>query len=167
MFETSARIAATALSSLTLAAGAAHADRVAGSVDGEAREWHVLDGPDGKTANWSVLPGGAQAVTIQAHRQDRFETQGSVSLTLHLFDGAVMAAEAIYFPENGMLPHYSVQDAAGGLEIEALDLEAAPPRVAGRFEADLAYQESMFSEPDEARALSLVLEFDVAPSPEP
>lgn len=164
MIETSARITAAALSCLALAAGAAHADRVAGSLDGEPREWHVLSGPDGKTVYVSELPGGAQSVTVQAHRQERFETEGSISLSLHFFNGQVMSADAIYFPESGMLPHYAVQDALDGLELDTLDLSATPPRVAGRFEHDLVFQESMSTEPDEGRTVSLVVEFDVEPS---
>jgi hypothetical protein len=164
MIETFARTTAAALSCLALAGGAAHADRVAGSLDGEPREWHVLSGPDGKTAYVSELPGGVQSVTVQAHRQDRFETEGSISLSLHLFNGQVMSAEAIYFPESGMLPHYAAQDALDGLDIETLDLTAAPPRVAGRFEYDLVYQESMSTDPDTGRTVTLVVEFDVEPS---
>ncbi|MCC5981778.1 MAG: hypothetical protein JJU26_08685 [Oceanicaulis sp.] len=152
--------------SMTLFSGAVYADTVRGSIDGEAREWHVLTGDDGKTVNFSELSAGIYQVTVQAHRQDRYEVEGSVSLTFTVMDGTVLDAEAMYFPQAGMFPHYTREEAGGGLEIERMELTGATGRLVGRFEGELVHRASMFSELDESNVTILVLEFEVSPTRE-
>ncbi|MCH8488762.1 MAG: hypothetical protein LAT81_02380 [Oceanicaulis sp.] len=165
-FHTLTAAAAASFVGLALFTGAVQADSVRGSLDGEAREWHVLTGEDGKTANFSELSAGIYQVTVQAHRRDRYEVEGSVSLTFTVMDGAVLDAEAMYFPQAGMVPHYSREEAGDALVIERMDFAGATGRLVGRFEGELAYRASMFSELDESNVTALVVEFDVAPTRE-
>lgn len=158
--------AVTALAGLTLIPSAVLADSVRGGVDGEPREWHVLAGEDGKTVNFSELSPRLYQVTVQAHREDRYEVQGSVSLTFTLMDGDVLDAEAMYFPVAGMFPHFSQEEAGGGLVIEHADFTGATGELVGRFEGELAYRASMFADPDEGNVIALVMEFDITPSRE-
>jgi hypothetical protein len=165
-FRSLTAVAAASAASLALFAGPVQADSVRGSVDGEEREWHVLTGEDGKTVNFSELSAGIYQVAVQAHRQARYELEGSVSVTFTLMDGAVLDASAMYFPQPGMLPHYALEDAGGGLSIEQVDFTGETGRLAGRFEGTLAYRASMFSELDESNTVALVVEFDVNPTRE-
>ncbi|MGY6532842.1 hypothetical protein [Glycocaulis sp.] len=146
--------------------GAALADEVSGSVDGEARQWHVLQGEDGKTVNFSELSPGLYTVTVQAHRNTRYEIEGSVSVTFTLMGGEIIDAEAMYFAEARMTPHFTDENAQDGLVLETADLDGGTPRLVGRYEGELAYRASMFREPDETNTVSLVVEFDVTPSRE-
>lgn len=144
----------------------AMADDVSGSVDGEARQWHVLQGEDGKTVNFSELSPGLYTVTVQAHRNTRYEVEGSVSVTFTLMNGEIIDGDAMYFPEARMTPHFTDENAQDGLVLETVDLDGGTPRLVGRYEGELAYRASMFREPDETNTVSLVVEFDVTPSRE-
>lgn len=152
------------LSAVTLSAGAALADEVSGSVDGEARQWHVLQGDDGKTVKFRQLSPGIHQVTVQAHRNTRYEIEGSFSITFSLMDGELIGSEAMYFPTARMTPHFSNENAQDGLVLERVELEGGQARLVGRYEGELAYRESMFSELDGGNTISLVVEFDVSPS---
>ncbi|WP_429911322.1 hypothetical protein [Glycocaulis sp.] len=154
------------LGSLVLTTGTAFADEVSGSLDGEARQWHVLQGEDGKTVNFSELSPGFHTVTVQAHRNTRYEVEGSVSITFTLMDGEIIDAEAMYFPEARMTPHFTDENAQDGLVLETVNLDGGTARLVGRYEGELAYRASMFREPDESNTVSLVVEFDVTPSRE-
>lgn len=154
------------LPGIMLAGGTALADEVSGSVDGEARQWHVLRGEDGKTASYSEVSPGIHTVTVQAHRQNRYEVEGSVSVTFTLMDDEILDAQAIYFPQARMTPNYIDENAQGGLMLEHVDLGGATARLTGRYEGELAYKSSMFSEPDPANTISLVVEFNISPSRE-
>lgn len=156
-----------ALPAMALAtACTAMADDVSGSVDGEARQWHVLQGDDGKTVNFSEFSPGFQTVTIQAHRSTRYEVEGSISITFSLMDGEISDGEAMYFPEARMTPHFTDENAHERLVLERVELDGGDTRLVGRYEGELAYRGSMFSEADETNTVSLVVEFDVSPSRE-
>jgi len=157
---------AASVAFLSAYTGAVAADSVTGSINGEARQWHVLRGEDGKTVNFSRLSAGMYQVTVQAHRRNRYEIQGSVSLTFTLREDNVLDATAMYFPQSRMFPQYTREEAGGALVIERVDFNGADGRLVGRFEGELAHRASMFAEPDEGNLIALVLEFDVAPTRE-
>lgn len=157
---------AASVAFLSTYTGAFAADSVTGSINGEARQWHVLTGEDGKTVNFSRLSAGMYQVTVQAHRRNRYEVEGSVSLTLTLMRNNVLDATAMYFPQSRMFPNYTREEAGGGLVIERVDLSGANGRLVGRFEGELAHRASMFAQPDEGNLIALVLEFDVVPTRE-
>lgn len=140
------------------------ADDVSGSVDGEARQWHVLQGDDGKTVSFSEFSPGFHTITIQAHRNNRYEVEGSVSITFSLMDGELSDGQAMYFPEARMTPHFTDENAHEGLVLERVELDGGHTRLVGRYEGELAYRGSMFSEADETNTISLAVEFDVSPS---
>ncbi|KAA5805409.1 hypothetical protein F1654_05370 [Alkalicaulis satelles] len=155
-----------ALPGLALAAAPALADDVSGSLDGEPRQWHVLQGEDSKTVNFRQDSPGFYSVTVQAHRNPRYEVEGSVSITFSLMGEEVLDATAMYFPEARMTPHFTDESALEGLVLERVELDGGQPRITGRYEGVLGYRASMFREPDPANTVSLVVEFDVTPSRE-
>lgn len=142
-------------------APSAGADQIDGAIDGEARQWHVLTGPDGSTASFTEISPGIFSVSIQGHREDRFAVEGSVGLTFTVMNGDMVGSEAIYFPESGFEPNYTDVDAADGLELEALSFDGDTARIVGRYQGEMLFKDSLTSEPDVSDAIEVELEFDL------
>ncbi len=94
---------------MTLASAQALANEIHGSLDGEEREWHVVTHAEGSTANYHELMPGMLNVTIQGHREEKFATQGTLSIDFMVMQGSPGAASVTYFPENGLTPHYGTE----------------------------------------------------------
>ena len=142
-------------------APSAGAEQIDGAIDGEARQWHVLTGPDGSTASFTEISPGIFSVSIQGHREDRFAVEGSVGLTFTVMNCAVVGSEAIYFPEGGFEPNYTDIEAADGLELDAITFGEDSARITGRYRGELLYKDSLTSEPDGSESIALELDFDL------
>lgn len=145
---------------MTLVAAQALADEIRGTLDGEEREWHVVTHAQGSTANYHELMPGMLGVTIQAHREEKFATQGTLSIDFMVMQGTPGAASVTYFPENSLTPHYGTETEVP-VEFEVLELEGDSGRAKGRVSTSLAYVESMQSSPDADNSIDLDVEFDV------
>lgn len=146
---------------MALASAQALADEIRGTLDGEAREWHVVTHAEGSTANYHELMPGMLGVTIQGHREEKFATQGTLSIDFMVMQAPPGAASVTYFPENSLTPHYGTESDVP-IEIEALEIDGETGRVKGRVATSLAYVESMMTEHDHDNAMEIDVTFDVA-----
>jgi len=141
-------------------AGHAVADEVSGTLDGEPKEWHVVTHSEGSTANFSELMPGMMNVTVQGHREPRFETQGTLSISFIVMNGNAGDASVSYFPESGMMPHYGTEQDVP-IDIELLDIDGDTGRVKGRVATSLAYLASMSEDYDHSNTMDIDVSFDV------
>lgn len=146
---------------LGLCAGQAMANEIRGTLNGEPHEWHVLSEGDMSTANFSELMPGMVNVTVQGHREARYATQGTLSISFMVMQGQPGDASVTYFHESGLTPHYGTESDVP-IEIEALEIDGETGRVKGRVATSLAYVESMMTEHDHDNAMEIDVTFDVA-----
>ncbi|WP_433924318.1 hypothetical protein ACN06F_16350 [Vreelandella sp. 21] len=144
---------------LMLVATPVLADEISGTLDGESKEWHVVTHSEGSTANFSELMPGMMDVTIQGHREPKFETQGTLSISFIVMNGDTGDASVSYFPENGMLPHYGTEQDVP-IDIELLDIDGDTGRVKGRVVTSLAYLASMSDDYDHSNTMDIDVSFD-------
>ncbi|WP_373181557.1 hypothetical protein [Halomonas campaniensis] len=145
---------------LGLCAGQVMANEISGTLDGEPQEWHVLSEGDMSTANFSELMPGMVNVTVQGHREERYETQGTLSINFMVMQGAPSEASVTYFHESGLTPHYGTEEEVP-IEIEELEIDGENGRVKGRVATSLAYVESMMTEHDHNNVMEIDVTFDV------
>lgn len=136
------------------------ADDISGTLDGEPKEWHVVTHSEGSTASFSELVPGMVNVTIQGHREQRYETQGTLNIDFMVMNGVVSSASVSYFPENSIMPHYGTAEEVP-IDIELLDIDDDPGHTKGRITASLAYVASMSDGHDHSNAIDLDVSFDV------
>lgn len=148
------------ITGLGLCAGQLLANEVSGTLNGDEHQWHVLNQGGMSTANFSELMPGMINVTIQGHRQDRYETQGTLSIDFMVMEGAPSEASVTYFHESGLTPHYGTEEEVP-IEIEVLEIDGDSGRAKGRVATSLAYVESMMAEHDHANTLEIDVSFDV------
>ena len=145
---------------LGLCAGQVMANEISGTLDGEPHEWHVLSEGGASTANFSEFMPGMVNVTVQGHREERYETQGTLSINFMVMQGAPDNASVTYFPESRLTPHYGTEEEVP-IEIEALEIDGDGGRVKGRIATSLPYLESMTTEYDHDNAIEIDVTFDV------
>lgn len=145
---------------LMLVATPALADEISGTLDGEPKEWHVVTHSQGSTANFSEMMPGIMNVTVQGHREPRFETQGTLSISFIVMSGDAGDASVSYFPESGILPHYGTEQDVP-IDIELLDVDGDTGRVKGRVATSLAYVASMSDDYDHSNTMDVDVSFDV------
>lgn len=143
-----------------LAASHAVANEISGTLDGEPKEWHVVTHSEGSTANFSELSPGMVDVTIQGHREPRFETQGTLSISFMVMGGSANSAMVTYFPESSIIPHYATQDEVP-IELKMLDIDGDTGRATGRISTSLAYLASMSEDYDHSTIMEVDVSFDV------
>ncbi|MCA1769604.1 MAG: hypothetical protein LC652_06485 [Halomonas sp.] len=153
---TSAIIAA----GLGLCAGQALANEISGTLNGEPHEWHVLSEGDMSTASFSEFMPGMINVTVQGHRNDRYETQGTLSIDFMVMQGQPGDASVSYFHESGLTPHYGTEEDVP-IEIDTLEIDGDSGRARGRVVTSLAYLESMQAAYDHDNAMEVDVSFDV------
>ncbi|UYV18646.1 hypothetical protein K1Y77_14450 [Halomonas qaidamensis] len=147
------------LGGLMWGAGHVVADEISGTLDGEPKEWHIVTHSEGSTANFSELMPGMVNVTVQGHREPRFETQGTLSISFIVMNGDTGDASVSYFPESGMLPHYGTEQDVP-IEIALLEIDGDTGRVKGRVATSLAYVASMTEEHDHSNTMGIDVSFD-------
>ncbi|MFC7368751.1 MULTISPECIES: hypothetical protein [Vreelandella] len=145
---------------LMLVATPALADEISGTVDGEPQQWHVITHEDGSTANFSELMPGMTDVTIQGHREQTFETQGTLSISFIVMEGEASSAMVTYFPESSIMPHYGTEDEVP-IDIEMLDIDGNEGRAKGRIAASLSQVTSMSEGHDHSNTMDVDVSFDV------
>ncbi|RUR30436.1 hypothetical protein ELY33_11655 [Vreelandella andesensis] len=148
------------LGGLMWGAGHAVANEISGTLDGEPKEWHVVTHSEGSTASFGELMPGMMDVTIQGHREQRFETQGTLSINFMVMNGTTGDASVSYFPESAMMPHYGTETEVP-IEIELLDIDGDTGRAKGRISTSLAYLASMTEDYDSSNTMEVDVSFDV------
>lgn len=145
---------------LGLCAGQVMASEISGTLDGEPHEWHVLTHADGSTAYFSELMPDMINVTVQGHREERYETQGTLSIDFMVMQGAPSEASVTFFHASGLTPHYGTEEEVP-IEIEELEIDGETGRVKGRVATSLAYVESMMAGHDHDNVMEIDVTFDV------
>jgi hypothetical protein len=138
-----------------------HADTMQGSIDGEQRTWHIIERHGESSASFNEIGPNAMSFTIQGHRAQRFETQGTLSINFLVMSGQLMeGAEVAYFPGPRTFPHYNAHDAPG-LELDELVIDGDWARVSGRFRGELVHVESITAGEDPDDTIQVEVRFDV------
>ncbi|MBA2778680.1 hypothetical protein [Billgrantia kenyensis] len=153
------RYAVPALAALMLATPLL-ADQVTGTLDGEKREWHTLRSADASTVNFRELMPGMYGMTIQGHREARFETQGTLSIDFMVMNDVPNGVTVMYFPESGMTPHYTLEQVER-VSFDRLEIDGDTARIVGSLEGALMHVASMTSDPDPSDTIELSVRFDV------
>ncbi|GHE19945.1 hypothetical protein [Halomonas urumqiensis] len=150
------------LTAATLAiAVTAQAAGVNGTLDGDAREWHVVTHSEGSTANFSEIAPGMFSITIQAHREPRYALEGTLSIDFMVMNGQPMDASVMYLPESSMMPHYGTEGETANIQFETLEIEGDTARLKGNVETTLLYLASISEGHDPDDTLDVAVEFDV------
>ena len=144
---------------------------LAGTVDGEEREWvtFVLDTEEGprSSASWNLLMDRIFTLSIQGHSEPRFEVEGAIALSITEFSipsdcpCSFDNAEIFYWTSSSMLS--DVYTSAGNtLTLTTFErLNDATFSARGTFAGTLMYQASPTSEPDAERTIEVQGTFDV------
>ena len=142
-----------------------------GTVDGEERAWvtFVLDTDDGprSSASWNLLMDRIFTMSIQGHREPRFQVEGAIALSITGFSVPSACpcsfenAEIFYWTSSSTLSdvYTSTGNTLTLTSFERLDDATFSAR--GTFSGTLMYHASPTSEPDEERTIEVEGTFDV------
>lgn len=145
---------------------AAHADTFEGTIDGEPRQWHILEYEGESTASFSE-DFGMLDVSLQGHAEQRFTTQGTLSINFTLMDSQLIdEPEVMYLPESSMFPNYMAVEGSGQLTLDHYTVDGDTARFSGRYEGELMRYESMRDEPNADDTISVDVRFDIEASRE-
>ncbi|WP_346351428.1 hypothetical protein N2M06_01995 [Oceanimonas sp. AH20CE76] len=153
----------TITTSLTLAllvTPLAVANELTGTLDGKQHSWHILEHEQGSTANFSELMPGMYSVSIQGHRQNKFETKGTFVIDFMVIQGKANSASVSYFPENALTPHYGTKEEVP-IQLNVLELNEDTGRASGSVKASLLYMESLQAGHNPDNNLQADIRFDV------
>lgn len=137
------------------------ADSVTGTLDGDEREWHVVTHSEGSTANFSEIAPGMYTVTIQAHREQRYALEGTLSIDFMVMNGQPMNASLMYLPEDNMIPHYGTEGETASVQFDTLEIDGETARLKGSVETTLLYLASIAEGHDPDDTLDVAVNFDV------
>lgn len=146
---------------LMLLAVPAHAETMQGSIDGEQRTWYILERHGDSSATFREVAPNIVSITIQGHRAQRFETEGTLVINFVLMNGQPMEGDGVsYFPGPRTFPHYTTHDAPG-LELDEIVIDGDQARVSGRFRGELVHVESITAGEDPDDTIHVDVSFDV------
>lgn len=147
---------------MALAAGVATAgeSRLAGELDGETREWIIVERQTTSSAAFSELSSGLVRVTIAGHADDLVTTEGSLVITFMVMQGTPREVEVKYFPEASRLPVYTLSQ-SDALDLDSIEIDGDTARIVGGFDGDIPRQEDFNEDPDPENSIHLDVEFDV------
>ncbi|SDU19735.1 hypothetical protein [Halopseudomonas salegens] len=143
-----------------LSSTAVLADTIEGTLDGEPQTWHVVKQDGASTAGFSELGPGMLNVSLQAHVEKRFATQGTLNISFVLMNGELISPpEASYFHTNRFMPNYGNQDTPKHWELSVSEVEGDSAHFVGQYQGTLTLQGT--PEGDEPDSLELTVDFDV------
>lgn len=138
----------------------AHADTLQGLIDNEAYSWHVLQQGDTSTATFAELSPGMLSVTLQGHAEQRYATQGTLSINFTLMDGEVLAdPEVAFFHSERMRPHYASDGAPESWQLNVQEVDGDSGRFAGRYQGVLQLMGT--ADETQPESIAVDIEFDV------
>ena len=151
------------------------------TLDGEAATWYFLefatdDGPQ-TTASWSSIMGVMLTVSLQAHPEQRYAIEDTLSLDLTFFSPPTDcpcsygsdAVSVMYWPESTMLENVHSSDAGGNAEATVTVFEEIAEsvyRLEGTFSAEMPLLPRMNQEPDMSQVATIEGSFVVERLPE-
>ncbi|MCC4265802.1 hypothetical protein LL240_15270 [Oceanimonas baumannii] len=153
----------TSLSLATLAMAImqpALANKLEGTLNNDKYNWHILEHQQGSTANFSELMPGMYSVSIQGHRQNKFETKGTFVIDFMVMQGKASHASVSYFPESALTPHYGTKEEVP-IQLDVLEFNGDTGRASGSVKASLLYMESLQAGYNPDNNLQADIRFDV------
>ncbi|OYD23355.1 hypothetical protein [Oceanimonas baumannii] len=136
------------------------ANELAGTLDGKQHNWHILEHQQGSTANFSEIMPGMYSVSIQGHRQNKYETKGTLTIDFMIMQGKANTASVTYFPESTLTPHYGTKEEVS-IQLDVLELNGDTGRASGSVETSLLYVENLQTEHNPNNKLQADIRFDV------
>lgn len=151
----------TALTSLCCLAFPIHANTLEGELDGETRQWHILERGGNSTAYYSSFGAGMQTLTIQGHAENRYAMQGTLSINLTVMNGNLLGdPEVSYFPESRMFPSYSSEDGSATLQNFSMQQQGDHIHVSGEVLGNLYRMEGIGQDTNYDDTISINVHFD-------
>ena len=151
----------TALTSLCCLAFPIHAHTLEGELDGETRQWHILERGGNSTAYYSSFGAGMQTLTIQGHAENRYAMQGTLSINLTVMNGNLLGdPEVSYFPESRMFPSYSSEDGSATLQNFSMKQQGDHIHVSGEVLGNLYRMEGIGQDTNYDDTISINVRFD-------
>ena len=151
----------TALTTLCCLAFPIHANTLEGELDGETRQWHILERGDNSTAYYSSFGAGMQTLTIQGHAEKRYAMQGTLSINLTVMNGNLLGdPEVSYFPESRMFPSYSSEDSSTTLHNFSMQQQGDNFHVSGEVRGNLYRMEGIGQDTNYDDTISINVHFD-------
>lgn len=149
-----------ALPLIVASCGLAFADTMEGVLGGEERQWQIIDRGGASTANFREIAPRMVQFSLQGHRGERFETEGSLSINFMAMNGVVSGpVEVSYFPASRMFPSYAGR--GNEVEIERLEVDGDRASVQGRFRGTLHHVEGIGATEDPDDTLDIDIHFDL------
>jgi len=144
-----------------------HVGSFSGTVDGEAREWHLVV-IDGEASSHFMDFGMIQSASVFGYPDPQGrEFQGAIEFSLSFVSGAgssLASAEIVFFSDSLSSPYVQSVDRGGPMEvsIDTFEEDGDNLRVTGNMAAQLFRMVSMASEElDEDDAVAVTLSFDL------
>lgn len=137
-------------------------DTIAGVLDGEEREWFILERDGDSNAGFIDMGGGYRVDILGFVDPEAWVAQEGLSIGMTIVDGEVTEFDVHHLVGPTALPPvYTAEGGEVSLILESFEVEGAVARVAGRVEGRLAWQESLEAEPDLDAGLDLSVAFAV------
>ncbi len=137
------------------------ANTLEGELNGEIRQWHILERGGNSTAYYSSLGAGMQTLTIQGHAENRYAMQGTLSINLTVMNGNLLGdPEVSYFPESRMFPPYSSEDNSVTLQNFSMQQQDNNIHVSGEVHGNLYRMEGIGQATNYDDKVSINVRFD-------
>ena len=150
-----------AFTTLCCLAISTQANTLEGELNGEIRQWHILESGGNSTANYSSLGAGMQTLTIQGHAENRYAMQGTLSINLTVMNGNLLDdPEVSYFPESRMFPIYSSEDGSTTLQNFTVQQQGENIHVSGEVHGNLYRMEGIGQATNYDDTMSITVRFD-------
>ncbi|WP_346798614.1 hypothetical protein R5M92_06070 [Halomonas sp. Bachu 37] len=153
------------LAALMLHSGSAGADTLAGMLDGEEREWHVLSYGSDSNATFIEYGDMVNLDVTGFIDPDSWSTREALSLSMTITEDKVVDFDVIHLiGGSAMPPLFTSEGADVTLTLDSLHREGRTIRVMGRVEGWLALQERLGTMPNMEEAIEIDVTFDIKAS---
>ncbi|WP_355660894.1 hypothetical protein [Halomonas salifodinae] len=134
---------------------------MAGELDGEARQWHILRHGDDSNASFTDL-GGLYVVDLVGFVDpDAWRSQEALSISFTLMGEEVTEFDVVHLIGHSALPPVYTSEAAElTLTLEAFEVQGPVARVAGRVAGTLALQRHLGEPPSLEEGIAIDVRFE-------
>lgn len=138
------------------------ANTLKGTLNGEQREWTIIEARGGQsTASYDEIGPGMVNISIQGVEGKSYAVQGSLTLSMTLMQGKpVMPPEVAFFPEKKMLPNYS-ESQPDDWKLETEPVGDGTMKVRGHYRGTLTRVEAIGQDPKADDTMKVDVRFDV------
>ncbi|MFP4155924.1 MAG: hypothetical protein ACOC00_05055 [Halothiobacillaceae bacterium] len=159
------RLFMTAVSALVLAMTSLSvgANTIEGQLNGEPRDWHVLQESEASSVNFQEIMPGMISYTIQGHAEPQYAVPGTLSLNFMDMNGSLGEPEVSFFPNATLMPHYG-ESTTRAWELDVKDNADGSKQLTGHFIGTLIMVDHSSSNPDDS--MEVEVRFEVQAMPE-